>query len=201
MGKRVNTTKKERLALLKELGYTEDDMQRFWNECIEVNHKIRLMHNCGKNWTDLTVHQMRQLPTLKEVSLKQSEESRKEEEAELEAKKQAQAEKDYYEEHFEEVMLQKIENKEELTETELHRLVHECDVVDETRGENRRWSRTITSVVKLGSKFFAVEWEEGLTENQDNSYSNQPYEVELHEHEKTIVVKEWNKVGDSFKGV
>ena len=28
MGKRVNTTVKERKALLKELGYTEDEMQQ-----------------------------------------------------------------------------------------------------------------------------------------------------------------------------
>jgi hypothetical protein len=36
-----------------------------------------------------------------------------------------------------------------------------------------------------------VEWEEGLTENQENEFYNQPYEVEKKTYEKTITVTEW----------
>ena len=71
MGKRKNSTKAERTALLKELGYTESDMQRFWEECIPFNHKIRMLANAGLNWTDLCLWQIEQLPTLKEVTLQQ----------------------------------------------------------------------------------------------------------------------------------
>ena len=36
--------------------------------------------------------------------------------------------------------------------------------------------------------------EQGLTESQQDSLMNQPYEVELHEYEKVIIVKEWKPI-------
>lgn len=37
----------------------------------------------------------------------------------------------------------------------------------ETKGENRRWSRTNTIVITDGTKFFAFNYEEALTEMSD----------------------------------
>lgn len=190
----ANCTKKERNEVLKELGKTENEMQSYWDEIAEMdfpNNKIRMLKRCGHNWTDLFPSQMRQLPTLKQNYLDRLAEKKKaEEEAEQLRIKREKAKK-YYNEHFEEIMVQKIDSHEELSEKELRRLALECSVVDESKGENRRWSRTVTSIVELCNRFFAIVWEEGLTECQEDSFYDQPYEVKLHEYEKTIIVKEW----------
>lgn len=190
MAKRKNSTKKERTELLKRMGYSEDDMQKFWDECKEVNTKIKLLSKAGLNRTDLCIWQIEQLPTLKETTLKQI--------AELEEnkKKEEDEAKKYSFEHFDKLMVQKIDNNEELTESELRKLVFECEEVDKSYGENKRWSRTVTSIIKLGNRYFAVVWEEGLTESQENEFYNQPYEVELDSYKKIIEVKNWYKKGD-----
>ena len=87
-------------------------------------------------------------------------------------------------------LLAKIDNKEKLTESEISDLVCECE--DEVKyGQNRRWSRSATTISKLGDRYFRIEWENGLTENQPNEFYNQPTEVELKEYEKIVKVKEW----------
>jgi hypothetical protein len=192
MGKRVNTTVKERKELLKELGYTEADMQKFWDENKEVNHKIRILSEAGRNWTDLTVYQMRELPTLKEKTLKQLEEKRQAEENERITKQKAEEYKKYYNEHFEEIMVNKIDNKEELTEKELRRLVFDYSISD-TRGDKLRWTTPVSSVVELLGRNFMIDWQEGLTENQEDEFYDQPYEVEKHEYSQVITVTKWVK--------
>ena len=195
MGKRVNTTKKERLELCKRLGYTEEQMQEFWNGCIEINSNIKILHNAGHNWTDLCVWQMEKLPTLREETLKILEEQAKKEEQDLKDKQEVENLKKYYEEHFYEIMFNKIINKEPLTEQELRTLVSYY-TIESSKDEDRRWSRTVTSIIELNDRYFAIIWEEGLTESQENSFLNQPYEVELNEYEKVQVIKvrEWNRV-------
>ena len=193
MGKRVNSTKKERTELLKKLGYTESDMQKFWDECIPVNSKIRMLSEAGLNWTDLCVWQIEQLPTLKETTLEQL---RLKEEADNKAKqekiKKEKAEK-YYNEHFEELMLEKMDKNEELTEKELRRLVFEGNEVERSYGENRRWSRTVHSYICINNRYFEIIWEQGLTEEQEDSFDTQPFEVHMCEYEKVTTVREWRK--------
>lgn len=195
MGKRKNSTKKERTELLKRLGYTEADMQKFWDECIPINSKIKMLSNSGMNWTDLCIWQIEQLPTLKEKTLQQLAEKedalRKEEQ---EKQRKIEAEK-YYQEHFDEIMVQKIESHEDLTEKEIRALVFECNEVERCEGENRRWSRTVSSIIELCGRFFKIIWEQGLTENQDDSFYEQPYEVELDSYKKVIEVHNWIKKG------
>ena len=87
-------------------------------------------------------------------------------------------------------LLAKIDNKEKLTESEISDLVYECEV-EVKYGQNRRWSRSATTISKLGDRYFRIEWENGLTENQPNEFYNQPTEVELKEYEKIVKVKEW----------
>lgn len=90
-------------------------------------------------------------------------------------------------------MLEKIDSGVKLTERELRELCFEFNEVDRIEGDNRRWSRSVKSIIKLGEKYFAVEWEEGLTECQENEFYYQPYEVEEYTFEKTITVTEWKK--------
>lgn len=195
MGKRKNSTKAERTALLKKLGYTEADMQKFWDECIPVNSKIRMLSNAGMSWTDLCIWQIEQLPTLKEKTLQQlpeKEEDQKKEEQEKQRKIEAEK---YYQEHFDEIMVQKIESHEDLTEKEIRTLVFECNEVERCEGENRRWSRTVSSIIELCGRFFKVIWEQGLTENQDDQFLEQPYEVEHDTYKKVVEVHNWFRKG------
>ena len=192
MRKRV-TTKEERIKLIKSLGYTESDMQKFWDECIPVNSKIRMLSEAGLNWIDLCLWQIEQLPTLKETTLEQI---RLKEESDNKAKQEKFKKKDaekYYNEHFEELMLEKIDKNEELTEKELRRLVFEGNEVERSYEEDRRWSRTVHSYICISNRYFEIIWEQGLTEEQEDSFDTQPLEVHIYEYEKVTTVREWRK--------
>ena len=190
MGKRKNSTKAERNALLKELGYTELQMDELWTECTLINAKCTMLSNSGLNWRDLTIECIKQLPTLKEKAMEQAIELDKQLEEAQKAEEVAKEAAEYYEENFEEIMLDGIESGLSLTEAELERVVEEFGI-ETMHGTNRRWSRTNTTIVQLCDRYFRVEWEEGLTENQENSYTNQPVEVYKHERVKVVRIKDW----------
>lgn len=69
---------------------------------------------------------------------------------------------------------------------------------DREVGENRRWSRSITSYFSYGKdgekKYFALDWEEGLTEMQENEFYSQPYFVTPREITETITRTVWDEV-------
>jgi hypothetical protein len=89
-------------------------------------------------------------------------------------------------------MVNKIDNKEELTEKELRRLVFDYSISD-TRGDKLRWTTPVSSVVELLGRNFMIDWQEGLTENQEDEFYDQPYEVEKHEYSQVITVTKWVK--------
>lgn len=79
----------------------------------------------------------------------------------------------------------------EFTAEEVEYLVHNEEVYTE-EGEDRRWSRTNTVVVKKDGRFYELYYEHGLTENQENSYETQTApEVELQENKQ--IIKKWVK--------
>lgn len=89
-----------------------------------------------------------------------------------------------------------LQDGEKLSNSDLSYLVYNFELDDERDcGENRRWSRSVCSIVELGGKHYSITWEQGLTENQENEFWNQPVEVEKHQYPKTIVVTEWKPVG------
>ena len=53
-------------------------------------------------------------------------------------------------------------------------------------GDNRRWSRPMTSITEVKGRYFKICWEEGLTEYQEDSCYEQPIEVEKVEYDKII---------------
>jgi hypothetical protein len=182
-------TKKDIKALLKELNLTESDMQNFWNELIETNGIVKSLNKSGKNWNDIPIHLIRQLPTQRQKDLDAAEKKKKEEEETKERELKELKEKQYYENHFEEIMVDKIDKKEKLTERELQRLVDY--EIEREEGEDRRWTRSISSIIKINGRTFCINWDKGLTEYQDNVYDEQPYEVKQHRYEKKIIVTEW----------
>lgn len=89
-------------------------------------------------------------------------------------------------------ILKAIDAGEELDGKVLEDLAY-YQTIDEEYGENRRWSRWIRSIIDLNGRYFAIEWDQGLTEYQPDEFWNQPYEVELKEYDKVVHVKEWIK--------
>ena len=96
---------------------------------------------------------------------------------------------------YEEELLKKIDSKERLTKSEIKEVL-EYEVESEY-GDNRRWSRSVTTISQIGDRYFSTNWDEGLTEYQENEYYEQPVEVQKKTYEKTITVTEWVPVEES----
>ena len=75
--------------------------------------------------------------------------------------------------HTEE-FLRLYDNKEEIPEFILHKVLCNNSIIVEEFSDNRRWSRAATSIVSIptndGERLFAIYWDEGLTEYQENNY-------------------------------
>ena len=182
-------TKKEVNAWLKEEGLTLKEVDAMFEELAEVNHVARNMIQNGLSWTRWNMSVIKQIPGYKEKELEKNELMKEEEKVKLYEKQKKEAEDIYYFNHFLEVMVDKIDKKEKLTEKELRTLMmdYESDSVDD--GEDGRWQRYITSVFEFEGRLFAFNWAQGLTESQDDSFDEQPFEVI--KTEKTVVVVEY----------
>lgn len=186
-------TKKEISELLKKLNLKESDIDAMWKELYDINWKVKNITDSGNSWKDLHISVIEDIPTLKEktlASLKEKEEKEKKEAEEKQKQKEAE---EYYANNFEKIMYDKILAKENLDEDELSELVDEYSVVTE-KGDTLRWTQLMTTIVKLMDKHFAIPWQKGLTEYQENVYLDQPYEVEEECYPKTIIVHEWRRV-------
>lgn len=82
---------------------------------------------------------------------------------------------------------QKLERGIALTEDELEDFVY-GNVVYREEGELGRWSRHVSSVIADDNgQLWCVEWEEGLTEMQDNGFYEQPYKAHLDKKPVTVI--------------
>jgi len=182
-------TKKEIKEILKELNLTESQMDKFWKSNYDTNFIVRNLTNSGKTWRDMNGSVIRQLPTQKERDLESIEKKRIEDEKKARKELEKKQSEEYYYEHFEELMVEKIDKKEFLTERELSE-IRDFSIEDE-EGDEGRWTRSITSILKMCGRYFELNWMRGLTEYQENEFYDQPYEVEKITYEKTFTVTEW----------
>jgi hypothetical protein len=193
--KRLTKTK-GLLKWLTENGHTAEEAQQEWDKAVAINvgGLVGWLHKEGYDWRYLQTYQINGLFGLAERTLSQrkatEEERKKKEEEELRRKQ----EKEYKRNHYDEYILNKIDSGENLDESELRNLRWEFDEVEIQYGENRRWSRSVRSILEIGGRYFALDWDEGLTEMQENEFYNQPIEVEKKEYPKTITVTEWNEI-------
>lgn len=88
-------------------------------------------------------------------------------------------------------ILDKLNKHEKLEEWEIENLVIE-NKVDEEVNDKGRWEEYMFTVVQLDDKYFGIDWNRGLTENQEDSFMDQPYEVVKETVTKTIIVNEWS---------
>lgn len=99
-----------------------------------------------------------------------------------------------YESNYEEILYNKIiENDYEIEDKLAECIVYNCSIQN-YYGDNRRWTRTVTSIVEINNHFFEIEWEEGLTEMQDDFFfETKLIEVERKEEIVTHTVIKWVK--------
>lgn len=91
--------------------------------------------------------------------------------------------------NYEKNFLEKFDNGHVFSEEEIENMFYDLEEYEQKSYDKERWTMPMTTIFKVGNRFFCVEWEAGLTEYQENSYENQPYEVfPRREH---IVVNRW----------
>lgn len=80
-------------------------------------------------------------------------------------------------------MIEKIDNKKELTEQEIKDFIDSA--VDEKEVDEGRWSKTIASFIHepISDRWFCVDWERGLTEYQEKEYPWKPFEYQENEYQ------------------
>lgn len=193
MGRKTPT--KEQKQWIKNNGYTEKQIDAFWEDCRSTNSVINAISNNGGTWRDMSISVLKQLPTQKQRDVEYIKKKEQEEEKEKARLAKAEAEKKYYENHFEDIVYSKIRNGELLTKDESERLVcgnSRAEIVEENKDpDTNRWTQNVETIIKLRDKYFAFRWQFGLTEYQENSYDLEPVEVFPNTYEKTITVTEW----------
>lgn len=88
----------------------------------------------------------------------------------------------------------KLKSGENLNEAELKTLVWRGYRVDEVEGDSGRWTQYIQTIIDIDGELWAIDWERGLTECQDDEYYMQPYRVKA--IDKQIIVKEYIRMED-----
>lgn len=63
------------------------------------------------------------------------------------------------------------------------------EIIDVIEGDSSRWTQHMTTIFKMNDKLYALEWERGLTEYQENEFYDQPYEVK--ETKKMVEVTDY----------
>jgi hypothetical protein len=94
---------------------------------------------------------------------------------------------------FDEKFLEAYDSGEEFTERAIEEMVW-IGSVDEIKFGKRRWSETTQSILKMGDRFFSIDWECGLTEMQEDSFMNQPVEVEKVVKEVVAISTTWDVI-------
>ena len=64
----------------------------------------------------------------------------------------------------------------------------EMTFVEETRGEDRRWSHLDSRIYQIGDRYFEFFCDVGLTEYQEDTYYNNPREVRKETKEITTTI-------------
>ena len=163
--------------ILENLGYTREQMQKFWDDALEVNWKIQSIAKCGKDWKDLNEYQLADLVNLKEKTLEQLAEKEAKEKAEEEAKENARKVREYYQEHFEEIVCNKILSGVALERKEFDSLVFEYDVAELNAGEVYKNYQDITTISELNGHYFKINWRMDLSDFGEHQFDNAPIEV------------------------
>ena len=61
------------------------------------------------------------------------------------------------------------------------------------------WTRHIITICEIKDRYYAVEWDAGLTDYGEDYFDDQPYEVFPEEEKQVFIVNKWkNKDGNTI---
>ena len=99
-------------------------------------------------------------------------------------------------------IIKKIKTGQELSEEEVEELAFESEyrglfsnnLVEIVKKDKKRWTTNMTTILNIDNELYGIDWEEGLTEYQDNIFwrCNKPYKVKR--VEKVITGVEYERV-------
>ena len=84
-----------------------------------------------------------------------------------------------------------IDNHYDFDKEDIKMLI-ECCEINRISHEPHRWTRLVNSICKIHDRYFIVEWDQGLTEYQENIYDDSTItEVNPIETTKQIIITCW----------
>lgn len=197
---------------LAENGKTDKDMEALYEDALLFSVALHKLARAGVNtWTKLNTGLIEGLLTMrKEYELLQTQIRASEElaeQAEVEAAAIAEQERQRKlndkrtpEQKAIDYLLSGDLHERDLAElcyscvlTEKDGTEHRYERVDLVCGKRDRWTQAYTTCYKVGDHYFALDWHEGLTENQDDEFYDQPYEVTRTEMTETRTVYRYAK--------
>lgn len=183
-------SEEEIATFLKSNNLTEAQVDLMWSELIPLNNKVAILNKQLGTWKNCSINIIQKIPTQKERDLERIKKEKEEKERKQREEEQKLQEQKYYDENFEQIMLNKIDNKEKLSEEEIERLAYGNYVIDSVDIDIRRRTVRKNSIVQLEGRTFRVFWERGLMEYQDDIFEPQ-IPIEVKQITKTVEAKEW----------
>lgn len=86
----------------------------------------------------------------------------------------------------EQEFLQRFDSGDKFNEKEMWSMMDYFREIEVIYGDCEEWTQNMTTIFLIGDRYFALEWERGLTKYQEDWVDKQPYEVTR----KTRVVEE-----------
>lgn len=192
-------TKSKIKEFLSKHNQTDDGMKAIWDELAKISETANCIYkSVEQNWQKIPLHLLEESLTAKEKILaKREEEERKKIEQQTNQQIKEQSTR-YYEEHFQEIILKKIENKEWLTAEDVELLINEDNFYIETVVIDKYdWTELVNTIIKLGDKYYSVYWQRALTENQENFFESQ---LAIEVEKRAIETYSWVEVKGEENG-
>lgn len=90
-------------------------------------------------------------------------------------------------------LMERALSGEKLEEREWEFLVWNGKEVDRVEYENRRWTKRVDAIIKWRDKFYAIRYDEALTESQEDDYFNSSIR-EVKPVNKMVEITEWQDI-------
>lgn len=90
--------------------------------------------------------------------------------------------------------IKKIDSGVDLTDNELEDF--QSYSMEDIDGEQHRWTQDVESIIECDGRLFSLIWSQGLTEQCESFYCDQPIEIKKVETKKTITVIDYVPIGD-----
>ena len=92
-------------------------------------------------------------------------------------------------------ILTKIKNGEILNSEEVQKLIYSDTHIDEVHLDSGRWTEHLQAIYEIKGRYYAVYWERGLTECQDNEFYSQVAE-EVIPIDEVVTIRKWENVNE-----